>query len=121
VFLSEWKGIYDKPTCTVVPTTVPSNAVASEHFYQALRHAYKKDAVIIMDGYTVSLHGKGIELFHQSLLIFNPKWPAPDHSNKIIEFYKFFRSPDMSIDTYSSQYKRWVSQLDYNSIVIHGN
>jgi len=64
---------------------------------------------------------KGIEVFHQSLLIFNPKWPAPDHSNKIIELHKFFCSPGMSVNICSSQYKWRVSQLDYNSIVIPGN
>ena len=39
----------------------------------------------------------------------------------MIEFYTLFLYLDISVDNYSSKYKRRVSQLDYNSIVIPGD
>ena len=115
VSLSEWKGIHDNTTNTIVPNTLTSNSTISEHFYKSLRLAFKKNAATIMDAHTVNLHGRGIEFFHMALTIFNPKWPESDHSNKLISFYQFFRPPKMSVDEFSSKFKRWTSQLRYNS------
>ena len=104
--LSEWKGIHNKETNTIVPCTIESNSTISEHFYKSLRLTFKKKAATIMDAHTVTLHGRGIEFFHTALTIFNPKWPESDHSNKLIAFYKFFRPPKMSVNEFSSEFKR---------------
>ena len=101
----------------VVPTTIPSLVTISKHMHYTLCLVFKYGSATVMDPYLTTLHVQGIELFHQFLGIFNPKWLTLDHSNKIIEFYQFYRRLDMSVDKYSPRFKCWVSQLDYSSIV----
>jgi len=71
-----------------------------------------------MDTHTTTLHGLGIEFVHKALTIFNPKWTKSDHSNKLIAFYECFRLPKMPIGEFLSKFKRWTSQLTYNSIYL---
>ena len=121
VSLSEWEGIYDHKLRKVVNNTTPSNSIISEHFYRALRLAFKGYAATTMDGHSSSLQSLGIEFFNKSLQVFNPKWPPSLHNTKMVEFYSLFRPPTDTIDTYSATFKRWVSQLDYNDIHLTTN
>lgn len=102
VSLTEWAGIYNKHTQTVVSATTTVNTSISKHFYQALHLAFKGAAATTMDSYTTSTQNKGVEFFHLSLTIYNPKWLVPLHGANMILFYQIFRAHDVPVDTYAS-------------------
>ena len=84
--------------------------------YTSLRLALKGDAALIIKRNEAKYRNKGIEYLHSMKPIFDPKWPTAQHSQKVIEFYSFFRPPIESVDTYAHKFKSKIRALRYNNI-----
>ena len=61
---------------------------------------------------------RGLEYLHSMKDIFHAKWADTKHGTKITEFYQYFRAPSITINEYSTNFRRQLRELKYNGVSI---